>query len=394
MKIVLATTNDLIYDSRINKIAESLSKKHDVVLICLNEKGNFDTSGYPYKIIFIRDSKLKTKTKDIRRKLKNKLGKFSIFAKDISIYLLEKKSAYELEAKLIEENADIYVAVNLNTLSTVYKVAKSKNKLIVYEAQELSVDQYSNSFIGKIIWKIEENIYIKNVDAIITTNIQRAKILKERYNLLEMPYIIHNIPKLNKKKINVNGISDPIKLLYSGIYTELRGLEQIVASMEYVSDNFELHLLGHGNLETRLLEIIKEKNIENKVIFHDPVPYNQVVNEISKYDIGIVTYLPTNLNNYYCSPNKLYEYIQAGLGIISINLPEPEEVIAKYHNGILFNSYEPLEIANTINTIQREDILKFKKNSIMARSNLCWENEEIILLSIFDKINDSIKISK
>lgn len=394
MKIVLATTNDLIYDSRINKIAESLSKKHEVVLICLNEKGNFDPSRYPYKIIFIRDSKLKTKTKNIRRKLKNKMGKFSIYAKDISIYLLEKKSAYELEAILIEENADIYVAVNLNTLSTVYKVAKSKNKVVIYEAQELSVDQYSNSFIGKIIWKIEENRYIKKVDAIITTNIQRAKILKERYNLLEMPYIIHNIPKLNKNKINVNGISDPIKLLYSGIYTELRGLEQIVASIEYVSDNFELHLLGYGNLETKLLEIIKKKNIENKVIFHDPVPYNQVVNEISKYDLGIVTYLPTNLNNYYCSPNKLYEYIQAGLGIISINLPEPQEVIAKYHNGILFNSYEPLEIANTINTIQREDILKFKKNSIVARSDLCWENEEIILLSIFDKINDSIKISK
>jgi len=393
MKIVLATTNDLIYDSRINKIAESLSQKHEVVLICLNEKGNFDSSGYPYKIIFIRDSKLKTKTKDIRRKLKNKMGKFSIYAKDISIYLLEKKSAYELEAKLIEENADIYVAVNLNTLSTVYKVAKSNNKIIVYEAQELSVDQYSNSFIGKIIWKIEENRYIKNVDAIITTNTQRAKILKERYNLIEMPHIIHNIPKLNKDKINLK-LSGPIKLLYSGIYTELRGLEQIVESMKYVSDYFQLHLLGHGNLETRLLEIIKEKNIEGKVIFHNPVPYNQVVNEISKYDVGIVTYLPTNLNNYYCSPNKLYEYIQAGLGILSINLPEPEEVIAKYHNGILFNSYEPQEIANTINTIQKEDIIRFKNNSIGARSYLCWENEEIKLLSIFDKIHDTIKISE
>ena len=164
--------------------------------------------------------------------------------------------------------------------------------------------------------------------------------------------------------------------------------------MKYVSDNFQLHLLGHGNLENKLLEIIKEKEIEGKVFFHRPVPHNQVVSEISKYDLGIVTYLPTNLNNYYCSPNKLYEYIQAGLGIVSINLPEPKEVITKYHNGILFDSYEPSEIAKKINTIQKEDIIKFKNNSISAKNDLCWENEEIKLLSIFDKILDCIKISE
>lgn len=387
MKVVLAVTNDLINDSRINKISNSLSMKYDVVVIGLNQGRDFNYEKYKFKTVLVGDSKLKTKTKNLRSKLKRILGPLSIFGKDISIYLFEKKSAKKLEDSLIKENADIYVANDLNTLAVVYNVAKSMNKKVIYDSHELCVDHYSTSIIGKLLWKMEEKKYIKKVDVVITTNEYRAKILKERYKLSKLPFIIRNIPSLNKKvkRISLNK-KRKIKILYTGIYTGLRGLEELVESMEYVSDKFQLHLMGYGELKKILIEIIKEKQLQNIVFFHDPVPQNEVVNETSKYDLGIVTYLPTNLNNYYCSPNKLYEYIQAGLGIISIDLPEPSAVISKYNNGILFSSYDPKEIANVINKIKIEDVLKFKKNSIAVKEDLCWENEEQILFGIYGGI--------
>lgn len=386
MKVVLAVTNDLINDSRVNKISNSLSSKYDVVVIGLNQGRDFNYGEYKFKTVLVDDSKLKTNTKNVRSKLKRILGPFSIFGKDISIYLFEKKSGKKLEYSLIIEDADIYVANDLNTLGVVYKIAKLMNKKVIYDSHELCVDQYSKSIIGKLLWEKEERKYIKNVDAVITTNEYRSKILKDRYKLTNLPFIIRNIPNLNKKVNKLSQNKNKIKILYTGNYTGLRGLEELVASMEYVLDIFQLHLMGYGNLQMKLIEIIKEKKLQDKVFFHDPVPQNIVVDETSKYDLGVVTYLPTNLNNYYCSPNKLYEYIQAGLGIISINLPEPKNIIEKYGNGVLFDSYDPKEIANVINTLKIENIIKFKKNSIAAKEDLCWENEEKKLFSIYESI--------
>jgi glycosyltransferase involved in cell wall biosynthesis len=86
------------------------------------------------------------------------------------------------------------------------------------------------------------------------------------------------------------------------------------------------------------------------------------------------------LSYYYALPNRIFDYIQANVPVLATRFPEITNIVETYNTGLLIDHYEPDYLANTIN-----NLLEFPLNtdhfSTIAKE-LCWENEEKILLDI------------
>ena len=103
---------------------------------------------------------------------------------------------------------------------------------------------------------------------------------------------------------------------------------------------------------------------------------------------GIISSRNVCESYYLCLPNKMFEYIQAGLPVLCSEFPEMKNIIQHYHVGLTFNPDNPIHIANKINEIFfNEDIyIGYCDASIKAAKILNWNSEQDALLAVYDKL--------
>jgi glycosyltransferase involved in cell wall biosynthesis len=134
-----------------------------------------------------------------------------------------------------------------------------------------------------------------------------------------------------------------------------------------------------------LQQLVIENNLGSKVSFYGRLPFEQMMQITAACDVGVTLDRSTNINYMYSLPNKLFDYIQCGLAIVSSNLYEINHIINTYQCGIVIDEVTPEHIADAIKKLQQNpEILKsFKENSFKAARLLHWENEEKHLKSLY-----------
>jgi glycosyltransferase involved in cell wall biosynthesis len=176
-------------------------------------------------------------------------------------------------------------------------------------------------------------------------------------------------------------------ILYIGAITFNRGLEQLIQSLEYLPSNYHLVYMGYGNeqFKQRLLDIVEKINVSDRFSFFGPVPSEQIIHYASDADLGVAPIANACLSYYYCSPNKLFEYMNAGLPVVASNFPELEKVVIGHGIGVTFDPANPLDIARSIRQVLDDPTSREKmaKNAIEASKLYNWENESEKLLRIY-----------
>jgi glycosyltransferase involved in cell wall biosynthesis len=104
-------------------------------------------------------------------------------------------------------------------------------------------------------------------------------------------------------------------------------------------------------------------------------------------NLGLTLDKDTNLNYRYSLPNKLFDYIHAGIPILASPLPEIKKIIDQYKIGDFIPSHDPKLIAQKVNEIieNRAIIDDWKKNLNLAVQDLSWETEERVLKQVYEK---------
>jgi glycosyltransferase involved in cell wall biosynthesis len=311
---------------------------------------------------------------------------FSYFLSNIDIY---SKARYK--------KSDIYHATDLVTLLAGFLLKKRNGGKLVYDTHELWIDSIDNypPLLKKFL-KYYEGFLIRRADAVITVNESIANELVQRYNI-NPPLVALNCPFYSESK-NMKDTYDEFKLLYHGVFIKDRGLEEIITSMQYVSDNCKLYLRGYDGYVVRgvegdyiksLKEIVNVLNLNNRVIFLDPVEMVDMVKSIDNYDIGMMPYVPSNMNQLYASPNKTFEYMMGGLAVSVSNIPEQVRFVVNNFVGMSFEPRDPKDIARVINVmISDADALKqMKKNALYyAKNNYNWEIQGEKIVRLYESI--------
>ncbi len=286
----------------------------------------------------------------------------------------------------------IYHAHDLNTLPVACWCKKKLGGVVVYDSHELFTETSLLPAIERKIWRIVEKKLIKQCDSAITVCDSIAIELQQRYSLVERPTVLRNCPdKKTFGGVRTNRIRDKVGVpdnepivLYQGGFSENRGLPELIRAFGKI-DRGVLVLMGWGLIEYDLREQISKEGLDNKVVIIPPAHQADLLNWTCSADLGIIPYQAVGLNNYYSCPNKLFEYINAGLPVAASNFPELSRIITDWDIGATFDPSTPESMSKTINNLLADTarLSQCRKNAQKASMVLNWDVESEKLIQIY-----------
>lgn len=358
-KICIAAICNPLLDTRISNMSNSLREEgFDVKVIGFDWLLNNDNLSEKNLIIFSIDRK----------------------ASSILFYL---KFSFLLFRELLFTCADVYFAEDVQSLPFVTIAAKIRNAKIVYNSREIYAfigGLRNKPLLQKTITFIEK-FFIKKVDAVLTTGDLDSEFLQKFYQI-KNTVTVRNIPVYHKpdfvfdfrKKYNID--AGKLIMIYQGIIVEGRGIVPAFKAMIELPDTV-LILLGEGPQKENYKKIAGEFGISERVIFAGIFKQNELNNYTAGADIGLTLIENISISYYHALPNKLFEYIMAGLPVLSSNLPQMKKVVEDYNVGKVVDVDNIPEIVGAIKEwIENGKSLEvFRKNCNAASLELNWTNE-------------------
>ena len=168
-------------------------------------------------------------------------------------------------------------------------------------------------------------------------------------------------------------------------------------SIEFLNDDWVLVFMGSGYMEEVLkthIGILESRGVEveNKVKFVPKVPQYQLPYWTAGATVGIIPYENTSLNHLYCTPNKLWEYPNAGVPILVSKLEEMKKIVNRYNNGWFLPELSTAEgIAMVINNLKQEDLNEKRANCQTFIDDDNWAKYEDGLIKIYTDLELQLK---
>lgn len=178
------------------------------------------------------------------------------------------------------------------------------------------------------------------------------------------PTIVLNAPPYVRIPISRNQ-EGRIRLIHHGYADPRRNLERMIEMMDHVDSRFTLDLMLTTDSPYR--ERLRRMAAENpKVHWREPVPMHMIAETINEYDMGVYILPPLLLNTKYSLPNKLFEFIQARLGVAIGPSVEMVPFVRDNGLGVVADDFEPRTLAAALNVLTTEDVAGFKRNAEVA----------------------------
>ncbi|MFC2088122.1 glycosyltransferase [Calditrichota bacterium] len=267
-----------------------------------------------------------------------------------------------------------------------------KNSALIYDAHEYysGLKIFKHRPFRKHLWMILEWLAIPVVDVLLTVSQPLGELYKKRYPQLKRVEIIRNLPKyevpISTKEFNLKKNDEKI-LIFHGHFKPGRGLENLVKAAGKVV-NIRLLLVGGGEIFNELNELVQQLNLTDVVEFKDYINKDMLISHSAQTDIGVVLFEPTSQNYSFALPNKFFEYIMAGIPVLSSDITTLKHYVEKYEIGMTVDPAEPALIANTIEEMlqNKNQMIKWKENCLKAAKELNWEKESGKLAKIYDDV--------
>lgn len=319
------------------------------------------------------------------KKFKTILGKTSVYKLDKSksslIYYF--KFIFILIRELFRNKADIYLAEDIYTLPFVFFFAKLNKGKIFYNSREIYAHLSglrNKNIVQKIIAKIESG-FIRKVDTVLVTGEMDAEFLNDSYNINNL-FVLRNLPKYNSDYTKVNlhemlGIPQNNKvIIYQGVILEGRGIIKAIDLMGEI-ENVHFVIVGEGEFKNKFEEYAKKLSCSDRIHFIGAVNHSELLNYTAGADLGLALIENISISYYYALPNKLFEYIMAGVPVLASDLPQMKKVIDDYSVGKYVNMDDANEIIFTLKELLSNDaeLNQYKSNCINAAKILNWERE-------------------
>jgi glycosyltransferase involved in cell wall biosynthesis len=288
----------------------------------------------------------------------------------------------------VKLRAEVYHVHDLDTLLAGCLAKAWTRKLLIYDVHELYADQFRPGVktpLWRLFFHMLERVGARHVTAAITVCDSLRNWLGEHRRLRNV-VVVMNVPSYRTPR--PAGRRTVKTILYQGLYQRDRGLEQLLESARFL-ENARIVLRGYGYLEQTLRDYVRQQGLGDRVTFAEPVAMDELVEKAAEADIGIAPFLPVCLNTKLCLPNKLFEYMMAGLPVAASDLPEMRNIIIGQQLGVVFNPEDPRGIARTLNALLRneEELERMRRNALnAARRRYNWECEEQKLLGLYASI--------
>ena len=267
---------------------------------------------------------------------------------------------------------------------------------LIYDSHELWSDSIHSIGKKKFLYKIGrefEKLLIKKTDAVITVNQSIADIMIQE-NKIPSINILRNMPSKSKNNSTPDNFELGLpkckfNLIYTGNVELGRGVAAVIEAFKSVHLDVGLIILGRGSAyRNKMIEKVNTLKLDHRIKFINAVLPQEVVNVCKLTDAGVAP-IKNMCKSYYLSlPNKIFEYIQAGIPVLSSDFPEMKRIIDEYNIGLTFDIEDTTNISKVINELfDNNEIYKlFCENSQNASQYLNWNVEQSKLIDLYQQL--------
>ena len=322
------------------------------------------------------------------------MSRFTVKALHFSFHQLNYLTYYYwANREIARKPGCVYHAHDLNTLTAAWWARKRFGGHLVYDSHELFTEQAGLPAMERRLLNAVEKKLIHHCDRVITVCDSIADVLAKRYDI-EKPTVLLNCPPHPGSMTRKNFIREKLGLrldtpivLYQGGFSQNRGLRNLILASRFF-ERGHLVLMGWGALEEELQAMVRDNGFSRTVSFLPPVSQDVLLQWSGSASLGIIPYRAVSLNNYYSCPNKLFEYINAGLPVAASASPELKKVVEGYAIGTTFDPESPESIARAVNFILEDEriLARMSENARKAGAVLNWENVSSHLLDVYHNL--------
>lgn len=277
------------------------------------------------------------------------------------------------------EPVDLWIANDWPSLPIVRKLAAEQNVPYAYDTHELAIHEYEERWIWRHVQRpviaAIERVGVGDAAFVSCVSGGIAHELAKLHGLEPAPLVLRNVPFYEPNTFKPTG--ERVSVIYHGLVSPGRGLEACIESVKLWRPEFSLTIRGPSNKDylEHLENVVRTHGVADRVTFTPAMPMVDLVRAASQHDIGLFAMPGHSLQNVYVLPNKLFEYVMAGLALCVSDLPEMAGIVKDHRLGVLIEAVRPDAIAAAINELDRTAIDEHKRNALAAARQLCWENE-------------------
>jgi glycosyltransferase involved in cell wall biosynthesis len=296
----------------------------------------------------------------------------------------------EMAALAIKLKPDVIHCHDCMALPTGFLVKEKLKIPLIYDAHEIYESAAARAFGINDYYARLHRKYLPRVDHFITINDSIALYYRYAYPDAPSAVVIRNATNKAAEFVYdgrmhaAAGIPRSQKiLLYQGGYTQERGLSNLVRAGQLLPDDWNLIMLGWGPLSGYLKQVAayaaqtgrkRGGGAESKVRFLSAVPRRDLHYWTAGASAGIIPYENRLLNHWFCSPNKLWEYPNAGVPLVVQPFPELKKVVETFGCGwVLPDNPTPGQIADLIGGLTDEMIERAREGCRRFIDADCWE---------------------
>tara|TARA_B100000401_G_scaffold438443_1_gene387190 strand:+ start:10573 stop:11724 length:1152 start_codon:yes stop_codon:yes gene_type:complete len=378
IKILHLTHTDINFDNRILKEITALSEENNYEIFAL---GVLDPLGSRTKLeIDAKVKMIKLYSKKLTffpRFVRHGLNILELFFPMILKGILYRPSVIHCHDTLV---------LPIGSLIKIFTGAK-----LIYDAHELESNKNGQTaFLSKATLLIERICWpLVNVLISVSPSIldwyEKKLGYKKNELILNSPFIKKFKDEIsNYKKNYFNDLysipDNRLIFIYLGMLEKGRGIEYAVKAFSSSKIKSHIVFIGHGSLE---LEIILASKKFNNIHLHNPVPHEEVVSLVKNADVGLCIVENISLSDYFCLPNKLFEYSFSGIPVLASNFPDIANYVSLFNLGTCTEINEE-SIISSIQDIELNDGIKNKNFNNLFK--LSWKQQAKKLKNIYDEI--------
>lgn len=316
------------------------------------------------------------------------------------------KTFWELSSLAVKLKADVYHAhepdLSLAIAARTKKVLRKRGfkVLVIHDMHEYPpgepADKCNNLLkmpilLAHVLWN---RLSMKWVDHVFTANnIVRGYALVLSY---KMPVsVLYNGPSLKlfpqplRKSWPKKG--EKLLLCHEGSMPFNRGLKEMIEAVNILREKVRLRIVGDvfGKEKEWLDQEILNKNLQDVIEITGWLSYEKVSASINDCHAGLIMFRNSINNRLAGPPNKLFNYMNSGLAVLSVDFPEMKQIIEDESCGVLIDGQTVKSIIDGIEMLltDYEKIRIMGENGQKAvRERYSWGVMEKKMLSDYRKL--------
>jgi glycosyltransferase involved in cell wall biosynthesis len=256
---------------------------------------------------------------------------------------------------------DLIVGHNIDTLPVVCEIGRMSGAKTIFDCMEFYSDMGDGqSPLSSRAIRALEAMYLPRCDCVVASSPEVAEALEQRYGLASVVPVYNAASVMSTLAARLDDGKFHLYWRNAAVGMSQRGLGDALEALTFLPEDVVLNVQGRpGRRVSAVHDRVAALGLEDRVIFHEAYPLGDAVLSASRFAIGLCPERDTCLNQRLTVSNKIFDYLTAGLAVVSSDLPGLSAVVSASGAGMVHRAGDPRDLADNIRRLHEDrDLLR------------------------------------